>query len=131
MAELTINEAAQALGVSSETIRRRIARGELRARKVPTDHGEMYMITLPDENAAAAPAPGPAGSAGSGPAGEIEALRKTIAILEEELAARRREVQELHILIQQAQTAALPAARQRDQDRRPWWRRLIAGKQTG
>ena len=49
--------------------------------------------------------------------GELVALRETVAILSEELEARRREVQELHVLLQHAQ-AALPAPK----ENRPWWR---------
>jgi hypothetical protein len=50
---------------------------------------------------------------------DLEARDKQIGFLKEELEARRREVQELHVLLQQAQ-AALPAPR----DNRSWWQRL-------
>jgi len=40
----------------------------------------------------------------------IDAMLKTISILENELDARRREVQELHVLLQQAQKQ-LPAGK--------------------
>jgi len=43
MAELTISEAAVALGVSVDTIRRKIKRGELRARQ---DNKGRYMVAV-------------------------------------------------------------------------------------
>lgn len=44
MDKLTIKQAAQALGVSAQTIRRRISKGELPATKEMTDFGEMWFI---------------------------------------------------------------------------------------
>jgi hypothetical protein len=62
----------------------------------------------------------------SAPSGEVAALRELNAQLKAqvetqgmELEARRREVQELHVLLQQFQMA-LPAAR----DNRSWWHKL-------
>jgi excisionase family DNA binding protein len=122
MQEVTIAEAAKRLGTSIDTIRRRIGKGELKARKVPSQHGEMYMIEVPDEVPADAESPKIEieKKIESIPP-EIEALRKTISILETELDARRREVQELHVLLQQAQ-AALPPGKDASL---PWWRRLF------
>ena len=130
MQEVTIAEAARCLGMSIDSIRRRIAKNELKARKVPSPHGEIYLVELPDE---AVPAPDPAAI------GEkedntvaIEAMRKTISILETELEARRREIQELHVLLQQAQKQ-LPPGKTEDvkeevPDKVSWWRRLFTGK---
>lgn len=42
--ELTIAQASQALGVSKDTIRRRIKAGEIRAEKRPSAYGEQYYI---------------------------------------------------------------------------------------
>jgi hypothetical protein len=55
-------------------------------------------------------------------------MRKTISILETELEARRREVQELHVLLQQAQKQ-LPSGNAEDPAVKTpakvsWWRRL-------
>ena len=49
----------------------------------------------------------------------IATLKAQVQAQQEELESRRREVQELHVLLQQAQ-AALPAPRAS----RSWWRRL-------
>ena len=50
----------------------------------------------------------------------IEVLQAQVESQGAQLEARTREVQELHVLLQQTQ-AALPPAR----DPRPWWRRLL------
>ena len=44
MAGYTLREAAQALGVSAVTVRRYIKSGKLKARLVPTQFGESYLI---------------------------------------------------------------------------------------
>ncbi len=51
--------------------------------------------------------------------GEIRRLEEMVSMLQHQLEVREREVQELHVLLQQAQ-AALPAPR----DNRSWWQRL-------
>jgi hypothetical protein len=132
--EVTIAEAAKCLGMSIDSIRRRIAKNELKARKVPSPHGEIYLVELPDD---AVPAPDPAAT------GEkednvvaIEAMRKTISILETELEARRREVQELHVLLQQAQKQLPPGKTEDTREeikeetkvRVSWWHRLFSRK---
>jgi hypothetical protein len=112
MQEVTIAEAAKCLGMSIDSIRRRIAKNELKARKVPSPHGEIYLVELPDDVAP------PVESSDVAEVKEenlvaLEAMKKTIAILETELDARRREVQELHVLLQQAQKQ-LPAGKPED-----------------
>ncbi len=44
-----LDEAAKLLGVSKNTVRRRIGRGELKASKVPTSHGVSWRITIPEK----------------------------------------------------------------------------------
>jgi excisionase family DNA binding protein len=122
MHEVTILEAAKCLGMSTDTIRRRISRGELRARKVPSSHGDQYMVEIPDEIHTTS-------QENNVNTAEIDILRKTINILETELEARRREVQELHVLLQQAQ-AALPSSKDRS-TKLSWWRRLLPMKKQG
>jgi DNA-directed RNA polymerase specialized sigma24 family protein len=132
MQEVTIAEAAKRLGMSIDSIRRRIAKEELKARKVPSPHGEIYMIELPDDIAA----PPAAEEKEENPVA-LEAMRKTIAILENELEARRREVQELHVLLQQAQkqlppgkTEEKPAETVKAEAPKKvsWWQRMFGGK---
>jgi excisionase family DNA binding protein len=115
MREVTIAEAATCLGVSVDTVRRRIGKGELKYRKVSSPHGEMYMIEISEDNAPlnepprAVPVNNP----------EIDALHQTISILQTELEARRREISELHILLQRA---SLPSP---GPEGIPWWRRIF------
>jgi excisionase family DNA binding protein len=52
MKELTIKQCAEVLGVSTQTIRRRIEKGELLARKEVTDVSERWLIQADQLNAA-------------------------------------------------------------------------------
>jgi hypothetical protein len=113
--QVTISEAARLLGISEPTARRRVRSGELPGTQTPTPQGFVWMVELPDDL--------PLDSASSG---GIAALRELNAQLKAqveaqgvELEARRREVQELHVLLQQFQIA-LPAAG----DNRSWWRKF-------
>jgi predicted site-specific integrase-resolvase len=121
MASLTIKEAAERLGISEVTIRRRLRTGQLNGyqESPPTgkwfievsDNVEQGEVNTDDDDDSLQ---------------LVDALRDTIkrqdeviALLKHQLEAREREVQELHVLLQQSQTA-LPAAG----DNRSWWRRL-------
>jgi hypothetical protein len=125
MKEVPIIDAAKILNISMDTVRRRISKGELKARKVPSTHGETYLVEVPEE-------PGPVSEVPEDKEDNpvaIEAMRKTISILETELEARRREVQELHVLLQQAQKQLPPGNTESSTEKTPvkvsWWRRLI------
>jgi len=120
MAAVTIQEAAQHLGVSQDTVRRRIRNEELQARQTPTPQGFRWVVELEglEEAAQAAPTPPHRPDIGQVEDGQdirelVDALRSQLQSQEEELAARRREVQELHVLLQQK---ALPEAVVRS-----WW----------
>jgi hypothetical protein len=124
MGEVSIQEAATRLGVSAETIRRRVHKGVLRSRQVPTPQGFVWMVELPNEE----PQQGIH-------AGESEQLHELVAVLkaqlekkdhqleiqaaahQEQLEAKDRQIEQLHVLLQQAQ-AALPAPK----ENRSWWR---------
>lgn len=102
---VTISEAAVRLGVSPDTVRRRIARGELAAEKEARPQGFVWFVTLPEE----AEDRGAQASTGAPPASdevaalELAHLREMNALLREEVESRRREVSELHVLLQTAQ----------------------------
>ena len=124
--EVTIAEAARCLGMSIDSIRRRIAKGELNAHKVPSPHGEIYMVEIPED---AMPAPEANNEEKLDSAATIDAMLKTISVLENELDARRREVQELHVLLQQAQKQ-LPAGKTENKaaetpQKVSWWKKLF------
>jgi hypothetical protein len=101
--EVPIIEAANSLGVSVDTIRRRISKGELKARKIPSPHGEIYMVEIPDNIVVESSDSEEKKEVTPSEVQTIEAMKKTISILQTEVDARRREVQELHVLLQQAQ----------------------------
>jgi hypothetical protein len=133
MALVTLAEAAHHLGVSVDTVRRRLQKGELKGQQQARPQGFTWLIDIPEETE---PSSSIAGSQADAEVNsevslaacqaEISRLESMVATLQdrvnaqqEELEARRREVQELHVLLQQAQ-AALPAPR----DNRSWWQRL-------
>ena len=122
--EVTIAEAARCLGMSIDSIRRRIAKGELNAHKVPSPHGEIYMVEIPEN---ALPAETNEEKIDSG--ATIDAMLKTISVLENELDARRREVQELHVLLQQAQKQLPPGKTENKAaeaaQKVSWWKKLF------
>jgi chromosome segregation ATPase len=135
MALVPIVEAAHKLQVSVDTIRRRLQKGELKGQKQAGAHGHIWLIELEDETehsngsaARLADAEQSSRYCSAGCQAEINRLEETIAMLRErfavqdaELEARRREVQELHVLLQQAQTALSAPG-----ESRPWWRRLFS-----
>lgn len=111
--QVTIGEAAQRLGVSEHTVRRRVRNGELPGSQVATPQGYTWRVEIPED----LPTPGSAN-------GEIGTLRQLVATLQgrmeaqdSELTAKNEQIRELHVLLQQAQ-AALPAPK----ENRQWWR---------
>jgi hypothetical protein len=129
---ITLADAAHRLGVSVDTVRRRLQKGELKGQQQARPQGFIWLIEMPDEtdhqgnSVAGSQAEAEVNSQVSVAAcgAEIKKLEGMVAMLQdrvnaqqEELEARRREVQELHVLLQQAQ-AALPAPK----DNRSWWR---------
>jgi hypothetical protein len=125
MERVSIKEAARRLDVSDLTIRRRLNSGELQGIQEPKGKSHIWWVLMPEEE--------PESEANNleqelegNNQGEVEALRELVGVLKEQLdtkdkqlETRAREVQELHVLLQQAQ-AALPAPR----GNRPWWQRL-------
>jgi len=136
-AELPLLDAAERMGLTIEALRKRIQRGSVpghkregqwyavlppqgerpdAARKVAgqasdaTSHDGRSDQPRPD-----APETAPSGQTVQGPGSdqtppsEAVALRDEVAFLRGELEARRREVQQLHTLLAQAQQLALPA----------------------
>jgi transposase len=123
MERVSIKEAARRLDVSDLTIRRRLNSGELQGIQEPKGKSHIWWVLMPEEETESEAKnleQEPEGNS----RGEVEALRDLVTVLKEQLdtkdkqlETRAREVQELHVLLQQAQ-AALPAPK----DNRPWWR---------
>jgi hypothetical protein len=91
-ARVKVPEAARILGVSMDTVRRRIRSGALKARQKKTSSGHVWLVELPEEYAAAAASPA-----------AVEAL--TLEALRREIAELRREVRELRDLLQARERA--------------------------
>jgi len=107
--KVSVGEAARRLGVSTDTIRRRIGKGELLAQREPTAQGFRWEIELgPDDQ--------PLNGHDRDNELLVTTLQAQVQAQAEELDARRREVQELHVLLQSAQTALTAP------ERRSWWR---------
>jgi len=109
VAELTITAAAEHLKVSTATVKRRLHKGTLKGRQIPRPQGYTWLVEV-DQDQGSTP------TATTADAALITTLRDQVTILVEELAGRRREVQELHVLLQTAQTALNAAPT------RPWWK---------
>jgi hypothetical protein len=132
-------EAARRLQLSLDTIERRLRRGELKGHKQPRPGGFTWLIEVPEEPlhtlgnlGGIPPADTPAGP--PAPNAEIVRLEELVEVLKDEVAESRRQsqaqseayhqqleakdkqIEQLHVLLQQA---ALPAPR----NNRPWWRR--------
>jgi hypothetical protein len=112
--QVTIPEAAKLLRLSEHTVRRRLRTGELPGEQVESPGGFTWLVEVDDELA----------QDDQVDTGEMTIMKTLVARLEAqveaqaaELESRRREVQELHVLLQQAQSA-LPAPR----NGRPWWK---------
>ena len=135
---LTMVEAAHRLGVSVDTVKRRIQKGELKGHQQPRPQGFVWLVEMPEEfnQPSSNPADTPVDTTVS--TGELRRLEEMVQFLKTELAARDaqveswkqeaeahreqlqakdRQIEQLHVLLQQAQ-AALPAPR----ENRPWWR---------
>jgi hypothetical protein len=113
--QTTIPEAARRLGVSEHTVRRRVRSGELPGKQVAAPQGFTWVVDIPDD----LPEPETSSS-------EVQALRELVANLQDrinaqgkELEAKNKQIEQLHVPLQQAQ-AALPSPR----DNRSWWQRL-------
>lgn len=99
-----IADVAAAYGVSVDTIRRRIRKGELQGRKEQTPQGFRWMLPMPapgDTLPGSAPVPAPATDHAA-----------MVEVLQGELAARNSEIERLHALLD-VQARALEAVASR------------------
>jgi hypothetical protein len=133
-------EAAHRLGVSVDTVKRRIQKGELKGHQQPRPQGFLWLVEMPEEanQPGSNPADTPVDTAVS--TGELRRLEEMVQFLKaelvvrdaeveswkqeaeahrEQLQAKDRQIEQLHILLQQSQTA-LSTTR----DNHSWWRKL-------
>jgi hypothetical protein len=138
---VTMGEAAHRIGVSVDTVRRRLRRGELQGRHQPTPQGFIWLIEIPEQSglgmaseagmggrgsAPADAAAGPAITSASTPAdvapsaGDVRTLRELMVVLRQEIDARDRQletkdrqIEQLHVLLQQTQYVSSPLGQDR------------------
>jgi excisionase family DNA binding protein len=115
--QVTIQEAANTLGIAESTVRRRIRNGELEGQQMPTPQGYTWLVDLP-ENLKSAKENDQSLVSESGLLRElVDSLRSHMDGLENQLGTKDRQIEQLHVLLQQVQ-AALPPPR----PARTWWR---------
>ncbi len=129
---LSISQAVTRLGVSEVTIRRRLRKGELKGQKRQTPQGYVWMIEVPDdisedkkngsneEGESLSELVAALRSQVEGQQELVNSLQAQVKAQQEELTAKNKQIEQLHVLLQQAQ-AALPAPKE---NRQSWWRRL-------
>jgi hypothetical protein len=103
---VTVPEAAGALGVTPETIRRRLRRGDLRGQHVPdpcNPLGRVWRVALPEARTPTVDAGSPARADALADAQALE-----IARLHGALADRAREIERLHGIVERLAVPALP-----------------------
>lgn len=126
---LDITEAAARLGLSTETVRKRLQRGKIKGHKAAD--GSWRVFLPPDRQPGQPQDNSPDSSPDSSPdraAPLVAALRDEVAFLRSQLQARDEEIRRAHVLLQQAQQqsmALLAAPQQPEPPRPPWWRRLF------
>jgi chromosome segregation ATPase len=122
---VTVPEAARRLGITEDTVKRRLRKGELQGERKARPQGYIWMVELSEEEVDPdSTVTGTTSSHGEDSEnhqvsnGEVRRLEEMVSMLQHQLEVREREVQQLHVLLQQAQ-AALPAPRE---NARSWWR---------
>ena len=113
--QVTIQEAAHKLGIAESTVRRRLRNGELEGYQMPTPQGFTWLVELPEDLCLEQE------SQFYGETGVlrelVDALRSQVNGLEGQLGTKDRQIEQLHVLLQQAQAALPPPCATR-----PWWR---------
>jgi hypothetical protein len=123
-AGLDIADAAARLGLSTETVRKRLQRGKLKGFK-GADGAWRVVLPEPDQAAGQSQDSKPDAIPDSSPDSHgplVAALKDEITFLRSQLQARDEEIRRAHVLIQQAQKQPMPLL---PGERLPWWKRLF------
>ena len=125
MAWVSIREAAAALGVSQDTVRRRIRAAQLEARKA----GGRWQVEMPDAAAASPPAPERDATALARQAADLQAenrmLRGQLATMHATLDHEREQAGLVARTLEQFSRALPAPAADAAPARAPWWRRAF------
>ena len=116
MARLSIPEAVHTLGLSQDTIRKRLRSGDLQGQKVKGAGGFRWEVFVADDPTVKGVTQdgNHANDAQDGNHGNHANGNALVEILREELTEKNRQISELHRLLAQTALNAAPA--------RPWWR---------
>jgi hypothetical protein len=118
--------AAGRLGLTAETIRKRLQRGKIKGFKTPDGAWRVVLDKQDRRQDSLGQAAGQEqDKPGQSDAPLIAALREDIQFLRSQLQARDEEIRRVHVLLQQEQQQVKALTDQREQARRAWWRRLI------
>jgi len=127
--QVSMTEAAEQLNVSVDTIRRRLAKGELKGSKESTPQGYRWRVDLPQDpsnHPRKDPSSHPRKDPSSHPQSQSQGATVTeaalalatqdarIASLESQLQAKDTQIDQLHRLLATTALNAAPA--------RPWWK---------
>ncbi len=127
--QLSINEAAQRLGVSPATVRRRVLKGELTAVKGPGPYGEQYYIPAEEVNTAQNIVDVVQVTRQLSPKELFALLAQANESLKTEVQELRQEVGELRRILENRDIQLVREIRQlMAEKRRPWWARIFKQK---
>jgi hypothetical protein len=121
-----LTTAAGRLGLTAETIRKRLQRGKIKGFKTPDGAWRVVLDKQDRRQDSLGQAAGQEqDKPGQSDAPLIAALREDIQFLRSQLQARDEEIRRVHVLLQQEQQQVKALTDQREQARRPWWRQLL------
>jgi len=109
--QVGVAQAAHMLGLSQDTVRRRLRSGEMAGQKVAHAGGFRWLVDVPEGTHEEIPQHEVRESVNG--QGETAALRELVDALREQLDSRTREISELHQLLA---ARALPSP-----GNSPWW----------
>ena len=125
MATMTIQGAAEFLGVSEITVRRKLKSGQLTGQQEEAPNGRWWVEIAEEQSNFGVRTPESVKSDSNIESHDpLQILKDQVANLQHHLDIREREVGELHVIIQQ-QALALPPP---TTVKRKWWYTLLSNK---
>ena len=128
MALVTVLEASQRLGLTQDTVKRRLRKGALPGERLPRPQGYVWLVELanddnpmPEQGDDSVEQGGVNGVNGTMPGHgddsvsnrEITRLDEMVTMLREQLDVQNNQIRELHVLLSQAALPAPPSERRR------------------
>jgi len=114
--------AATSLGLTAETVRKRLQRGKIKGFKTPDGTWRVVLDRVDSKQDKPGQVAGQEqDKPGQDDAPLVAALRDEVHFLRSQLQARDEEIRRVHVLLQQEQQQVKALADQRE--RQPWWQR--------